>query len=239
LICEDTRSTESSRLKRRHNHPIFDTPPPAFVFRPGYSSVYYQPHQRDEDNFYPVIVGDGPTVSLTLRNIETTAPAPAQLQVALQGVSTETHQVRIFVNSALAGTITFPDQTSATQTFAIPTSWLVEGNNAIKLGPVGSSHDTSVMESLRITYPLSFRAENDSLQFSVRANQRARIDGFTTANLRLLDITNPSAVEQIRPAVEGVWWWICGHHSFNRHWQSAADDCLARRTSVATGLARL
>jgi hypothetical protein len=203
------RSRLKPQLKRRNNHPILtDTPSPAFVYSllEKEHSVYYSAGLNgDEDNFFgPVIVGDGPTVTLTLRNIETTSPAPAQLQVALQGVSLETHQVRIFVNDTLAGTITFPDQTAATQTFAIPTSWLHEGNNAIKLGPVGSSHDTSVMESLRITYPHSFRAENDSLQFSVRANQRARIDGFTTANLRLLDITNPSAVEEIRPAVEGA-----------------------------------
>jgi hypothetical protein len=141
---------------------------------------------------------------VTLRNIETTSPAPAQLQVNLQGVSFETHQVRVFVNSSLAGTIIFPDETQASQTFAIPTSWLVEGDNAVKLAPVGSSHDTSVMESLRVSYPHSFRAENDALQFSVRANQSSRINGFTTSDLRVLDITDPNAVQEVRPAVESA-----------------------------------
>ena len=205
-----------SRPKRRRSHhpsapearlPTFaDTVAPAFTYslqRKGHNIYYTAALNGERENFFgPVVLGDGPTVTLTLRNIETTSSAPAQLQVNLQGVSLETHQVRVFVNSLLAGTIVFPDQTQASQTFAIPTSWLREGDNAVKLAPVGSNHDTSVMESLRISYPHSFRAENDALQFSVRANQSSRINGFTTSDLRVLDITDPNAVQEVRPAVE-------------------------------------
>lgn len=202
-----------ARPKRRKNHHasgsearvLADTPAPAFTYslqRKDHNIYYSAALNGERENFFgPVVFGDGPIVTLTLRNIETTSTAPAQLEVNLQGVSFEVHQVRVFVNSSLAGTITFPDETQASQTFAIPTSWLVEGDNAVKLAPVGSSHDTSVMESMRISYPHSFRAENDALQFSVRANQSPRIDGFTTSDLRVLDITDPNAVQEVRPAV--------------------------------------
>ena len=207
-----------SRLKRRSSHhtsapearvPSFaDSVAPAFTYslqRKDHNIYYSAALNGERENFFgPVVFGDGPIVTLTLRNIETTSPAPAQLQVNLQGVSFETHQVRVFVNSSLAGTITFPDETQASQTFAIPTSWLVEGDNAVKLAPVGSNHDTSVMESLRISYPHSFRAENDALQFSVRANQSSRINGFTTSDLRILDITDPNAVQEVRAAIESA-----------------------------------
>jgi hypothetical protein len=179
---------------------------PAFTYslqRKDHNIYYSAALNGERENFFgPVVFGNGPVVTLTLRNIETTSAAPAQLQVNLQGVSFETHQVRVFVNSSLAGTIIFPDETQASQTFTIPTSWLVEGDNAVKLAPVGSSHDTSVMESLRISYPHSFRAENDALQFSVRANQSSKISGFTTPDLRVLDTTDPNAVQEVRAVVE-------------------------------------
>src|SRR6185369_443794 len=205
-----------SRPKRRRNHhtsaseapvpTVVDAVAPAFTYalqRKDHNIYYTAALNGERENFFgPVVVGNGPNVTLTLSNIETTSPAPAQLQVNLQGVSLETHQVSVFVNSSLAGTIVFSDQTQASQTFAIPTSWLVEGDNAVKLVPVGSSHDTSVMESLRVSYPHSFRAENNALQLSVRANQSSRISGFTTSDLRVLDITDPNAVQEVDAAVE-------------------------------------
>ncbi|HEX3142544.1 MAG TPA: C25 family cysteine peptidase, partial [Pyrinomonadaceae bacterium] len=58
-------------------------------------------------------------------------------------------------------------------------------------------------DNLRLTYPHSFRAENDSLQFSVKATQSARVDGFTSADIRVVDVTDPGAVQIIQPAIDG------------------------------------
>jgi len=183
-----------------------DSAAPAFTYSLQYKdrSVYYSAALNgDRENFFgPVVFGDGPTVPLTIHNIEPTSTAPAQLQVALQGVSLEAHQVRVLVNGSLAGAITFSDQSSAVQTFSIPNSWLVEGDNAIKLVPVASSHDTSVVDYIRITYSHSFRADGDSSQLSVKSTQDARIDGFTTSNIRVLDVTDPTSVQLVRPIVE-------------------------------------
>ncbi|PYS70539.1 MAG: hypothetical protein DMF73_12660, partial [Acidobacteria bacterium] len=199
------RRTRTHRL-RRHNHAILDPSAPAFTYSLQYKdhSVYYSAALNgDRENFFgPVVFGDGPVVPLTIHNVETTSTAPAQLQVALQGVSIEMHQVRVFVNGSLAGSITYTDESSAVQTFSIPNSWLVEGDNAIKLVPVASGHDTSVVDYIRISYPHSFRADSDWLQLSVKSTQDARIDGFTTANIRILDVTDPNSIQQVRPIIE-------------------------------------
>lgn len=108
----------------------------------------------------------------------------------------------MLVNGSLAGLITYPDQSSTVQTFSIPNSWLVEGDNAIKLVPVASSHDTSVVDYIRIAYSHSFRADSDSLQLSVKSTQEARIDGFTTANIRVLDVTDPTSIQLVHTIVE-------------------------------------
>lgn len=192
---------------RRHNHAMSpDSSAPAFTYSLQYKdrSVYYSAALNGErENFFgPVVFGDGPVVPLTIHNVEQTSSAPAQLQVALQGVSLETHQVRVLVNGSLAGSITYPDESSTVQTFSIPNSWLVEGDNALKLVPVASSHDTSVVDYIRITYAHSFRADSDSLQLSVKSTQDARIDGFTTANVRVLDVTDSNSIQLVHPIVE-------------------------------------
>jgi len=193
--------------RRRRNHAMLpDSSAPAFTYSLQYKdrSVYYSAALNGErENFFgPVVFGDGPVVPLAIHNVEQTSTAPAQLQVALQGVSLETHQVKVLVNGSLAGWITYSDQSSTVQTFSIPNSWLVEGDNTIKLVPVASSHDTSVVDYLRITYSHSFRADSDALQLSVKSTQDARIDGFTTANIRVLEVTDPNSVQLVRPIVE-------------------------------------
>jgi hypothetical protein len=201
------RRRQRGHRSRRHHHAMLpDSSAPAFTYSLQYKdrSVYYPAALNgDLENFFgPVVFGDGSVVPVAIHNVEQTSSAPAQLQVALQGVSLETHQVKVLVNGSLAGSITYPDQSSTVQTFSIPSSWLVEGDNTIKLVPVASSHDTSVVDYIRITYSHSFRADSDALQLSVKSTQDAHIDGFSTPNIRVLEVTDPSAVQLVRPIVE-------------------------------------
>jgi hypothetical protein len=205
------RSAKGGRRRqwtRRSNHGAAVAPAPAFTYslqRKDHNIYYSAALNGERENFFgPVVFGDGPVVTVSVHNVEPSAAAPAQLQVALQGVSFETHQVKVFVNASLAGTISFVDETATTQTFAIPSSWLVEGDNAVKLVPVGSSHDTSVLDYLRLTYPHNFRADSDALQFSLRSDQSARVEGFTTPNLRVLDVSDPASVQEVRPIIEAA-----------------------------------
>lgn len=199
------RRRNAPRARRRRNHAPA-TEAPAFVYsvqRRDRNIYYSAALNGPKENFFgPVIFGDGPIVTVNARNLETSSSSPAQIQVAMQGVSLEPHLVRVFVNGSLAGSLSFSDQTAANQTFSVPLSWLIEGDNSIKLAPVASSHDTSILEYVRITYPHSFRPENDSLQFSIKSNQSARLDGFTTSNLRVLDISDPAAVQEIDPIID-------------------------------------
>ena len=114
----------------------------------------------------------------------------------------------MLVNGLLAGTIDFIFQDAATQTFSFPVSWLVEGDNLVKLVPSSClptcppGHDSSLLDYVRISYPHSFRPDNDSLQFSVKSTLAARIDGFTSANIRVLDISDPANVQLVHPIIE-------------------------------------
>jgi hypothetical protein len=192
--------------QRARNHAVdVNSFTPAFIYATEYKprTVYYTAALNgDRENFFgPAVSGSGKNVTLTTRNVERSANNPAQLEVSLQGVSLGTHQVNVLVNGSLAGPLSWPDQGSTVQTFSIPNSWLVEGDNTVNLVPLSSS-DVSLIDHLRVTYAHSFRAENDSLQFSVKSTQTVRIDGFSIANLRVVDVTDANSVELLHPVVE-------------------------------------
>jgi hypothetical protein len=200
------RRRNSQRRMRRRNH---FTPPavinPAFVSATEYRerNIYYPAALNGErENFFgPVVGASGSLITIPLHNIETASSAPAQVQVAIQGVTFETHKVNVLINDLLAGTISFVDETSTNQIFSFPSSWLIEGDNKIKLVGVNSSHDTTVAEYVRVTYAHTFCADGDSLQFSLKSNQSVDVDGFSTTNIRVLDVTDPSRVAEVRPAI--------------------------------------
>lgn len=204
-----------SRKQRRrprlrwHNHALdILAAAPAFTYSTESSarSIYYTAALNgDHENFFgPIVSGSGANITLTTRHIERTSTAPVQLTVSLQGVTLGTHQINILVNGAPAGLITFTDQSATVQTLAFPGAWLIDGDNVIKIAPTSSTNDLSLVDFVRATYPHSFSAENDSLQFSLRATQSARVDGFTTADIRVVDVTDPAAVQSIRPIIEAA-----------------------------------
>src|SRR5207249_6345970 len=64
--------------------------------------------------------------------------------------------------------------------------------------PISSANDLVLFSYVRLSYPRLYRAGNDALSFPVRSTQSATVDGFTTLNLRVLDISDPSAVQEVR-----------------------------------------
>jgi Peptidase family C25 len=174
----------------------------------------------DAENFFGDVIR-GPNASnpnpnptlqtLSLQNIETSAAGPAQLRVGLQGVLQQPHLVSVKLNGTLVGSIGFFGLEHKEETFAVPVSLLVEGNNVVAVvgtaPPSGSISDTSLLDYSQVTYPHSFRPTNNTLKFSLRNNQSARLEGFSCndarcTNVRILDVTNPLAVAEVRPVVE-------------------------------------
>jgi hypothetical protein len=203
-----TRMRRPGNHSRRHNHVVAaNSVTPAFTYTTEYSnrSIYYTAALNgDKENFFgPVVFGNGPNIILTTRNIERTSTAPVQLTVSLQGQTLGTHQVNVLINGTPAGLISFSDQSSKVQTLSFPGEWLIDGDNVIKLAPNSPTTDVSFVDYIRVSYAHSFRAENDSLQFTVKATQSARVDGFTSADIRVVDVTDPTSVQIVRPIIDG------------------------------------
>jgi hypothetical protein len=146
---------------------------PAFIYnveRKDRSIYFAAALNGPAENFFgEVLVNDPAALALTVHNVEATSTLPAQLQISLRGVTLQDHQVNVFVNGVLVGSLAFFGQDQAIQSFPLPLSALVEGDNSVELVPIAAGYDVSVVDYVRLTYPHSFKADSDSLQFTIKS----------------------------------------------------------------------
>ena len=91
----------------------------------------------------------------------------AQLEVSLQGATRKPHRISIRVNGLELGETSFLGQQLQGATFAVPQSWLEEGNNIVTLIAEGGPTDLSLLEAIRLTYRHTYQADFDTLEFTV------------------------------------------------------------------------
>ncbi len=162
----------------------------------------------DADNFFgPAVTDSAVSQDLILTNLDTLSSGQAILEVALQGVtslpdSTPDHIIRVLLNEADLGTISFDGQAHAVSSFAIPASLLIAGNNTVSLRAEGGSTDVSLIDYIRLTYPHTFRADDNTLMFSFTGQEEARITGFDQTDIRVFDITDPNMPKEIIGSIE-------------------------------------
>ena len=152
----------------------------------------------DEENIFGNLVTTDPiSESVTVKTFDRDFGGQPQLEIALQGATQTPHEVRVELNGTSLGTITFDSQQHPVQRFSLDRALLHDGENAIALVASGSESDVSFVDWIRLTYARRYTAENNALQFSVGPGQTARVSGFTTPDVRVLDITNPDLVTEL------------------------------------------
>jgi hypothetical protein len=155
----------------------------------------------DEENFFGAVVNNTPleqTITLTHLDV-----ANASLEVALQGVSKNSHRVTVSVNGLQAGDVVFESQQHSAVKFSLPNSFLREGSNTVSLVSQNGSRDVSLLDYLRISYPHSYIADNDYLSFTADGKESVTISGFTSKNVRIFDVTDPYAVKELAYDLSG------------------------------------
>lgn len=160
---------------RRKERSIYIT-----AIKNGESENFFGNLVRTEPTRQPVIVRD-----LDPRSRTTT------LTVALHGLSTRPHQVKLALNGDDLGVLTFTGQVRAVGNFPVAVSRLKDGENTLTLQAAGGDVDVSLIDEVRLAYTRLYRAENDVLNFTVDPGKRARVSGFGARSLRLIDVSDP------------------------------------------------
>jgi hypothetical protein len=145
-----------------------------------------------ENIFGAPVLSDPVTQILTVSNFDPESTLQSQLEVTLQGLTAQAHEVTVQINGSDAGTLTFNDSEHPSAKFDINRTLLKEGANEISLASRNGDLDISFIDSIRLTYPHKYQADNNALSFSVNGGQAVRVNGFTSPNIRVIDVTDPS-----------------------------------------------
>jgi len=157
----------------------------------------------DAENFFGSVIASQPVdQSLTIHSIEAGNDEPAVLEVALQGVTDlpqcPDHQVRVMLNGAAVGLLSFDGRQRSVQQFSVAQTALVEGTNTVTFTAEGGSADVSLIEHVRLTYSHSFTAEHNALKLTIPEGTRTQtITGFSSPDVRVFDVTDPAAITEI------------------------------------------
>jgi len=153
--------------------------------------TYYAPLLNgDDSNFFgDTVDGNGVTEMFTLDQVGDTTTAVLSLD--LQGVTSGGHAVSVSSGGEALGTCALSGQEETTCTFPLPA--IVEGGNAIALVSTGAAPDISLVASASITYDHAMLADGDALAFTVPAAARATLGDFSSADVRVVDVTVPAS----------------------------------------------
>ena len=127
----------------------------------------------DTENFFGAVVSsEGADQILNVTNLDPSAPGNALLEVALQGLTSAAHRVKVFLNDAEVMEMRFDGVVRKVMSVALPHSWLLEGENLVSLVAQGGEADVSALDYIRLTYWHTYTAEQDyaALLFIIRAS---------------------------------------------------------------------
>ena len=111
------------------------------------------------------------------------------------------HSVKVSFNGSDVGEVNFNGQAQGEARLLVPQSQVREGENLVRLTAQGGDADVSLVDAVRLTYRHSYAADGNALRLTALAGQRVTIDGFTSSAIRIVDVTDPDAVLDLKPQV--------------------------------------
>lgn len=180
---------------------------PFTVERKDRSTFFAALKNGDADNWFgPIIALEPATQTLHVQHLNV-SQGGASIEVALQGVTdvpgaSDDHKVAVLLNDVQIGTILFDGRTHPVSKFAVPTGSLVEGDNTVTFKSLGGNLDISVLDYVRLTYPHNYTAADNALTFTATGNRVVTVGGFSSAAVRVVDVTDPAAPTELKVTVE-------------------------------------
>jgi hypothetical protein len=164
----------------------------------------------DAENFFGQVIATQPIdQNIQVHHLDPAPTHEAALQVALQGVTdrpgSNDHQVMVALNGAQIGRIIFDGRQHPVERITVSRDLLRDGDNVITLVAEGGPTDISLVDYLRLTYSHRYTADQNSLTMTVEESASARsqtINGFSSAAIRVIDITDESAPQELSGRIE-------------------------------------
>lgn len=144
----------------------------------------------DAENFFGSVINQtGSIISFDLTGVDFASP-DSTIDVGVQGLTETAHQIQVTLNGHDLGAINGNLRTLAKRQFAIPTAFLLEGANSLKLNSLNGNGDVSLFESIKIGYARKYLVRQNSLSFYTDNYRAAYVGNFTSPAVRVFDVTN-------------------------------------------------
>ena len=165
----------------------------------------------DAGNFFGQVIAAQPVDQVLLvQHLDPSPPQEAVLEIALQGVTDRPgigndHQVRLMLNGVQVGRMMFDGRQHPVERINLPRGLLRDGDNTVTFIAEGGPSDVSLADYVRLTYWHRYSADRDALRMTVEdsaADQSQTVDGFSSASIRVVDVTNPAEPLELAGRIE-------------------------------------
>jgi uncharacterized repeat protein (TIGR01451 family) len=158
---------------------------------------------EDQDNFFGDAVTSEPVdETLTVTHRDANSSLPTSVDITLQGATDQQlHRVSVAFNGAPIGEMDFSNQANVTNTFAINSTLLEDGVNAVTLTALEGDNDVSVVQSVYLHYPHLYAADGDWLKAGAPSGASLEVSGFSSGQIFVADITDPQAITVLNGSV--------------------------------------
>jgi len=166
-------------------------------------TYYYQqmPNGQGKDHWFWKLVMLKQPAKLPLKCLGLVEGAPAKLTIALHGVSylpaSPDHHISFAINGHSLGEATWDGNVPYVFEANVPAGVLVPGDNEVEVSAVEDKVrelDLVLVDYFVVDYTRALMAVDDALTFTLGPDvAAARVNGFTTDDIEVLDITNPLA----------------------------------------------
>ena len=157
----------------------------------------------------------------------------------MQGVTQTAHRVKVSLNGSEVGEANFDGQSSHISNLPISQSLLTEGENVVGLMARGSESDVSLIEHSS-DLPAQLHRSEHTLRFTAAGKQQVTVDGFTGSSIRVFDVTDPDAVQEVagpvKPQKNGFAVTVGVPGSGSRTLLAITNDQAQRPSSIAANM---
>jgi hypothetical protein len=175
----------------------------AFTFELKERLFYFANLKNGEaDNFFGSVVAAQPVDKiLVTSHLDPAPPGDAVLEVALQGVTKGSHWVKVLLNQTEVGEVFFDGQSAGYGIWTVPQALLLGGENLVTLTSQNGEMDVSLIDLLKLTYWHTYNADSNILRFTAQGGWQVSVGGFSSPNIRMIDITDPNTPYEVHGKV--------------------------------------
>ncbi|MEP7212288.1 MAG: C25 family cysteine peptidase [Acidobacteriota bacterium] len=181
----------ASRATRLGTSTVVAATYPETVVRKERTNYLNQVFNEEAGNYFGrVITGMQTTYPLILTGVDPNGP-DVTITLSLLGFSADAHQMEIVLNGHALPTVNAFGVALYSTTVTVPAQWLVEGTNSLQFRSAGTG-DFSFFDYAQVSYSRRFVADSNQIKAFSPNNKNVRVEGFSSANVRVFDITNDS-----------------------------------------------